>query len=171
MAVLTSSYHYNIIKKYLCAKYRRQSVVGYFMKKRIATIVTTFVLASALSLSAAAAMSVEATITYRDIKIVLNEQKIEPKDATGNVVEPFIMNGTTYLPVRSVASALGLDVQWDNKTATVSLSVPEEKKDVYITKTGKKYHNDDTCNGGTYWPVPLSTALGMNLQPCDKCVY
>lgn len=98
MAVLTSSYHYNIIKKYLCAKYRRQSVAGYFMKKRIATIVTTFVLASALS-------------------------------------------------------------------------VPEEKKDVYITKTGKKYHNDDTCNGGTYWPVPLSTALGMNLQPCDKCVY
>lgn len=28
--------------------------------------------------------------------------KIEPKDATGETVEPFIYNGTTYLPVRAI---------------------------------------------------------------------
>ncbi|MBQ9997667.1 MAG: hypothetical protein IJP19_01465, partial [Clostridia bacterium] len=31
-------------------------------------------------------------------------------------------NGTTYLPVRAVASALGMDVDWDGNTSTVILS-------------------------------------------------
>ena len=44
-----------------------------------------------------------------------------PKDAAGNVVEPFIMNGTTYLPVRAVGEALGMSVNWDGNTHTVYL--------------------------------------------------
>jgi len=42
-----------------------------------------------------------------------------PTDANGNVVEPFIYNGTTYLPVRAVANAFGKDVKWDGKNAIV----------------------------------------------------
>lgn len=36
-------------------------------------------------------------------------------------MEPFILDGTTYLPVRAVAGALGLGVGWDDATSTVTL--------------------------------------------------
>ncbi len=59
------------------------------------------------------------TAVYNNIKIVIDGEEITPKDANGNVVEPFIVDGTTYLPVRAVASALGKDVNWDGNTNTV----------------------------------------------------
>jgi transglutaminase-like putative cysteine protease len=57
--------------------------------------------------------------TYRDIKIYIDRTLIAPKDANGAVVEPFIFNGTTYLPVRAVAEALGKEVSWDGGTNSV----------------------------------------------------
>ncbi len=60
-------------------------------------------------------------VTYRNIKIVVDKNQITPTDANGNYVEPFIMDGTTYLPVRAVANAFGKDVTWDDATNTVSL--------------------------------------------------
>jgi len=59
---------------------------------------------------------------YNNIKITMNEEKVEPKDANGTVVEPFIINGTTYLPVRAIANALNINVEWDGTTNTVKLS-------------------------------------------------
>lgn len=63
-----------------------------------------------------------AELAYRDIKITLDGSTLTPRDANGTVVEPFIIDGTTYLPLRAVAEALGLDVQWDSATSTVILS-------------------------------------------------
>ena len=62
------------------------------------------------------------TLVYRGIKIILDGALITPRDASGNVVEPFIIDGTTYLPVRALSNALGFDVGWDNATSTVSIS-------------------------------------------------
>ena len=59
---------------------------------------------------------------YNNIKISLNGTEITPKDINGNVVEPFIIDGTTYLPVRAVGNALGLNVDWNGETNTVILS-------------------------------------------------
>jgi hypothetical protein len=61
------------------------------------------------------------TANYSNIRIVLNGEQITPKDATGAVVEPFTVNGTTYLPVRAIANALNLAVDWDGETKTVFL--------------------------------------------------
>jgi len=41
---------------------------------------------------------------------------------------------------------------------------------VYITRTGKKYHYDNHCNGGTYYASTLDEAISKGLKPCDKCV-
>lgn len=60
--------------------------------------------------------------TYSNIKITLDGTEITPKDALGNIVEPFSVSGTTYLPVRAVAEALGLTVDWDGATQTVRLT-------------------------------------------------
>ena len=67
-------------------------------------------------------ISETAELFYNNIKIVVNGQEIQPKDPNGNYVEPFIINGTTYLPVRAVSDALGVNVDWDGNTNTVILS-------------------------------------------------
>lgn len=40
---------------------------------------------------------------------------------------------------------------------------------VYVTPTGKRYHYDDNCNGGTYTPTTLDDAISRGLTPCGKC--
>ena len=140
------------------------------MKKAV-TLVLAIAIVASLSVAVFASTGTKtAELAYRDIKISLNGKEFTPKDAAGNVVEPFIIDGTTYLPVRAVAEALNLNVECDNATSTVKLTRPEGSKPVYITATGKRYHYDSTCNGGTYWEAPLSSAVGMGLTPCDKCV-
>lgn len=117
----------------------------------------------------AAAYQRQATLDYTGIKITLDGKAVTPTDAAGNVVEPFAIDGATYLPVRGIASALGLNVGWEQATQTVVLTHPEAERATYITRTGSKYHFDPNCNGGTYWEVPFSTATGMGLEPCEKC--
>lgn len=108
-------------------------------------------------------------VDYNNIKVTLDGNSIDLVDANGASVEPFSIDGTTYLPVRAVSNALGLDVNWDSTTSTVILTTPEDERAVYITRTGEKYHFDSSCNGGTYFEVPMQTALDMGLTPCDKC--
>lgn len=63
---------------------------------------------------------------YMDIKLVVDGEEVVPKNEKGKVVEPFTVNGTTYLPIRAIASALGKEVTWDGNTKTVYLGeVPE----------------------------------------------
>ncbi len=53
------------------------------------------------------------TITYNNIKIV-----VDGKEVNYNT-EPFIYDGTTYLPVRDIGEAIGKDVNWDGNNNTV----------------------------------------------------
>lgn len=72
------------------------------------------------------AVAAGSTQTLKDvmvggIRIVIDGQELHPTDAGGNPVNPMIYNGTTYLPVRAVASALGKAVYWDGPSYTVYL--------------------------------------------------
>lgn len=96
---------------------RREKTKGFVM----GVICTVLVMTSVLG-AAAATGAVDLSATYRNIKITLNGTELTPKDANGKSVEPFIVDGTTYLPVRAVSEALGLDVSWNNSTNTVVLS-------------------------------------------------
>lgn len=89
--------------------------------------ITSLVLAIALILGTTAFATVgnrAAQLVYNNIKIVLNGKEVIPKDANGNAVEPFAIDGTTYLPIRAISNALGLNVGWDNTTKTVTLDNP-----------------------------------------------
>lgn len=94
------------------------------MKERIKGIITG-VIATAVVMSvvsvAAQELTKNAVISYNNVKICIDGTYLEPKDANGNTVEPFIMDGTTYLPVRAVAGAFGKAVEWDGATSTVFL--------------------------------------------------
>lgn len=56
---------------------------------------------------------------YPGIKLVVSGQEIEAKNGAGTEVEPFIVDGTVYLPARVVGEALGKSVEWDGQTNTV----------------------------------------------------
>lgn len=80
-------------------------------------------------------LSEKAQIFFRDIKIYIDGAEIVPKGSDGSVVEPFIMNGATYLPVRAIAEALGKDVAWDGKTSTVYIGKKDQlQPDNYLDR-------------------------------------
>lgn len=97
-------------------------------KSFFAGMITMLIIVSLLGTAAAVSTTKTAELVYRDIKITLDGEQITPKDANGVVVEPFIIDGTTYLPVRAVADAMGLYSTWNGDTNTVELSKnnPEE---------------------------------------------
>ena len=91
------------------------------MKNRIQGIIIGFLVAALLLGGTALAIvgTKNITVTYRDIKLVVDGKEVIPRDVNGNVVEPFIYEGTTYLPIRAISQALGKPVDWDNPTSTV----------------------------------------------------
>lgn len=141
------------------------------MKGFLSGFLSCAIITAMIGTAVAAAYTKNETLHFNGIKLKVNGEYISVTDSTGAPTEPFIINGTTYLPVGNVAKLVGYNVSWDGTTQTVSLDLPEEKKPTYITKTGSKYHNDPNCNGGTYWEVSLSTAIGMGFGPCSKCVH
>lgn len=58
------------------------------------------------------------------IRMQMNNTAFVPKDAKGNAVSPFLYNGTTYVPMRPLCEAIGLTVNYDSKTKTVSITTP-----------------------------------------------
>ncbi len=93
------------------------------MKKQIMKLtVTTSLLAAMMCSNALAAETTKnVQIQFNDIKLVVDGVPITPKDANGSRVEPFIYNGTTYLPIRAVGEAIGKQVTWDGATKTIYL--------------------------------------------------
>lgn len=56
-------------------------------------------------------------------------------------------------------------------TPTTALSSDEpEQMTVYYTKTGKRYHYENPCGNGTFYPTTLADAKSRGLTPCQKCV-
>ena len=81
-----------------------------------------------------------------------------------------LINGRTMVPARFVSESIGCDVTWYEKTATVGVADKTKGQKIYVTETGKRYHFDGSCNGGTYYEATLAEAMGRGLTPCDKCV-
>lgn len=57
-----------------------------------------------------------------DIKLVQDGKYEVLKDASGNILYPLSYNGSTYLPIRSVATLAGKEVNWNSTTNTITLT-------------------------------------------------
>lgn len=64
----------------------------------------------------------------------------------------------------------GLSGSANNTTPTIDEETTDNDIVVYITRTGKRYHYDNHCNGSTYFESTLSEAVSRGLTPCKKCV-
>ena len=130
-------------------------------------------------ISYAASRSETIDVFYDNIKIFIDGEELDPRDGDGEKVEPFIYNGTTYLPVRAVGQAVGKSVEWDGVEKVVYLGAKpgnvENWLDVcgpyqykgckeyrltnneYFTMSGKKYTNGYTM----YLWNPAGTAEAL----------
>ena len=93
------------------------------MSKRFQGMLAGILIGTLLTGSLAIAKSSKEKIevTYDNIKVYKDNVLCETKDVTGTVVEPFIYNGTTYMPVRGTANLAGMDVTWNGQTKSVYL--------------------------------------------------
>lgn len=82
------------------------------------------------------------SVAYSNIKILIDGKEYHPKDAGGNTVEPFIYNGTTYLPVRAIGNAFNKDVDWNAENSTVILG---SKAFDYLNKLSYVDNNQEYC--------------------------
>ena len=130
------------------------------MKKEkilVALILFALCLSSIIPAGAAEWRTQKLDALYRDIKIFLFGEQITPTDVNGKAVEPFIVDGTTYVPLRAIGEAFGLDVSWDSDTATIHISdleapyypqkPPEPSKTVEVSTAEElvKAIAPDTC--------------------------
>ena len=81
-----------------------------------------------------------------------------------------IIQNRTMVPARFISEALGCTVAWDGATQTAAVANQLADTHIYVTRTGKRYHFDGHCNGGTYTETTLADAMGRGLTPCQKCV-
>jgi len=90
--------------------------------KVLATLLTAL-LAISVMLNVAGAASLIEIRAYlnHDIQIVLGGKLFEPKLPDGTKIVPITYNGTTYLPLRAISEAVGLETSWDGGTKTVYL--------------------------------------------------
>lgn len=93
---------------------------------------------------------------FTGIRVTLDGRELELRDQKGDPVEPFAVEDTTYLPVRAVAEALGLGVDWDAEGNTVALT------------TGAAPSGETPDGGGREHPVPVGTACAFDYRTGDK---
>lgn len=102
------------------------------------------------------------TVSYDNIKLVVDGKTVTPKDGNGNVVEPFTYNGTTYLPLRAAVDAITggtKPVSWDGNTSTIYIGSAQNnqnnnnsqsnKDDSYISREKAESIALEKTNGGT----------------------
>lgn len=135
-------------------------------------MIITFVL-SVMVIPAVAETVQKRISVITGVNIFLDDIKLNPKDVTGRPVEVFIYEGTTYLPVRAVAEAVGKAVSWDGETMSVYLGKHSSEEPVvmlheldYFNKEGYAFnliYNVEDNLKNTY-VVGIETRNGENSQ-------
>lgn len=152
------------------------------MKKRLQGLLTGLLIGATLTNGGVCAKNIRETIdaVYMNVKLVVDGEEITPKDVNGNVVEPFIYNGTTYLPVRAIAEAFDKDVYWDGDTATVYVGdIVKPAKEVYLydkpyLECEKSFEFVAKKLGSNWYDEDVSNYIGFDLgeyEYIDKDTY
>lgn len=90
------------------------------------------------------------------VTVILDGEVIDCRNANGVEVPPILVDGTTYLPVRAIANALNLEVQWDKDTRSVfinGVSVLAKKTDVINIFIGGGRFIAKDANGNVVNPI------------------
>ncbi len=111
------------------------------MKKRLQGLIAGVLIGATITGGVVFATTGTKTIEviYNNIKVYKDNVLCELKDANGTIVEPFIYNGTTYMPVRGTANLAGMDVTWDGATQSVYLWDEMSYDETFLTDVCPPY--------------------------------
>ncbi|MDX9916800.1 MAG: stalk domain-containing protein [Gudongella sp.] len=91
-------------------------------KRRIAILIVALMLVMAFSTTGFASwLDKTVKASYRNITVFVNGVQKQALTETGTAVEPFIVDGTTYVPLRGIASMLGYQVSFNPSTYRIDL--------------------------------------------------
>lgn len=89
------------------------------MKKRIITVLLSLVIVLVMTVAAeATSATMPINVDYQDIQLYVNGNAVSVQANE----EPFIYNGRTFVPIRLVAEALNLNVEWIDWIKAVKIS-------------------------------------------------
>lgn len=95
-------------------------------------------------------------ISHAACNIIIDSEQLLCFDANGTLVEPFVFEGTTYVPVRAIAQAFDTTVSWDQETKTVHLGEaggsPQANDEINIYYNGEEFICLDV-NGNRVYPI------------------
>ena len=111
------------------------------LKGYLIGVLSTIMLLGCVTYAASTTKTID--VIYDNIKVYKDNVLCETKDANGTVVEPFIYNGTTYMPVRGTANLAGMDVTWDGATKSVYLWDEMTADDTYLLDVCPPYANSN----------------------------
>lgn len=118
---------------------------------------------AALVMSAAPAAyakvaNMDIPVMFHNIKIVVDGEELRTDK------EPFIYEGTTYLPVRAVGEAVGKTVTWDAASKTVVLGETEQKELEKEPEQPKETASDNDSRLGKLSRKPSTNVNNMKIQ-------
>lgn len=121
--------------------------------------------ATVAALVMGAAPAAYATVANMDIPVMFNNIKIvvDGKELKTDK-EPFIYEGTTYLPVRAVGEAVGKNVTWDAASKTVILGETEQKEQEKEPEQPEETTSDDDSRLGKLASKPSTNVNNMKIQ-------
>lgn len=97
-------------------------------------------------------------VMFNNIKIVVDGKELKTDK------EPFIYEGTTYLPVRAVGEAVGKNVTWDAASKTVILGETEQKEQEKEPEQPEETTSDDDSRLGKLASKPSANVNNMKIQ-------
>jgi len=98
------------------------------MKKSLSFVMamgTVLVLGVSTVFAASGLQKIQANLNH-DIKFVVDGEQWTPRDQKGAKLTPISYEGSTYVPLRAVAEAVGAVVDWDDKTKTITVNSPDD---------------------------------------------
>jgi len=63
-------------------------------------------------------------LANNNITIFIDGKYLAPRDVNGMIVNPIIIEGTTYVPIRAISEALNKEVTWDGISYTINITTP-----------------------------------------------
>ena len=97
-------------------------------------------------------------VMFNNIKIVVDGKELKTDK------EPFIYEGTTYLPVRAVGEAVGKNVTWDAASKTVILGETEQKETAKEPEQPEETASDNDSRLGKLSSTPSTNVNNMKIQ-------